>query len=367
MRVFLSRDPGGANVIAPLYRRSPGPKELWGKDYSRTHFSRQGLVCRDFNAEIADRPLGSGDGAVVAAWLAGLSGASLLVTSTGNLDDFTDRLAWEAAAAAGIPTVALVDQWVRPLERFQAGGKTYRPDYAIVPSQEMADRLMAEGCVRREALAFGHPHLLDFVERIPALSSRREEVRSLLAGLSGRPFRTVVTFASEPFRFLASQGALFRDIRFDELQILRMVKEALAESALPETLLVVKLHPKDDPAAFTGLDDLVLQEEIAPHDLIAASDLVVGLKGMLLIEAVLFGKAVYGLTLHASPDERLVTHALGLSFAAPDAAALADHFRNFPNFQASPTANIAKRLGLTADGFAGHLEVLARAESDKAS
>lgn len=367
MRIFLSRDPGGANAVAPLYRRSPGPKELWGKDYSRAHFARQGLGCRDFNAEIADRPLGPADGALVAAWVEGLSGARLLVTSTGNLDDFTDRLAWEAAAAAGIPTVAVVDQWVRPLERFQAGGKTYRPDYALVPSREMADRLMAEGCVRREAVVLGHPHLLDLSERIPELSARRGEARDRLAGLAGRPFRTVVTFASEPFRFLASQGALFRDVAFDELHLLRLVKEALASAALPEALLVVKLHPKDDPASFAGLRDLVLQDEMAPHDLLAASDLVVGLKGMLLIEAVLLGKAVYGLTLHPSPDERLVTHALGLSFPAGDAVELADRFRNFPNFQASPTANIARRLGLGPDGFAGHLSMLARAESEMAS
>lgn len=367
MRIFLARDPGGANVIAPLFRACPGPKLLWAKDYARAIMARDGLPFRDFNAEVVDRPVGAGDMALVDAWLASQlskDGATLLITATGHWDDFTERLAWEAAAARSLPSLAVIDSWVRPLERFVVDGHTYRPGYVVTPAPEAAARLRAAGCARGGVEVLPHPYLQDLLEKIPSLEKTRETARKSLArrfaGATGDPQGTlaagdspIALFVSEPFSALKGAGSAFADIAFDEFSAFALVKEAWNRSGLAERgLLVIKQHPKEAAGAYAGRHDCVIKDELSNFELIAAADFVVGIKGMMLVESVLFGKRTAGLVLTASPDEQLITNRLGLSDAVSTASQLEDFFREGASRPAPRRDVIAGALRLgPLDGY----------------
>lgn len=311
--LLFARDAGGANIVRLLAPHMPAETRLVAKDYARAVFARHGEAFLDFNATVLDRSLGKDDIGSIRAWIAAQSGLDLVITGTSHFDDWTDRLIWTACAERGLPTIAVLDQWLRIEERFTAGGQTIRPDHVLAPNEEIAQDLRRRGLPRRGAFCLGHPHLAELWRARAEIVRRREAARRRIEERFQRPCNELLLFASEPFRRMKELGTGFAGVEHDELSVFRFLSGALAESARRASSLLVKLHPKEDPRGFEAEDALVADQAWDPLDLIAAADLVIGIKSMLLIEAAVLGRPVLSIDLWGIAEEELVTNRLGVT------------------------------------------------------
>ncbi|HEY8584262.1 MAG TPA: hypothetical protein VIL49_15000 [Capillimicrobium sp.] len=221
-----------------------------------------------------------------------------------------DNRWWSAARTAGVPSVAVVDHWVNPVQRFSdAQPFDCLPDVVAVPDEVAADALARHGMPCERLRVTGQPYFDDLVRR--AVGVDRSQARRSL-GLD--PGRRVVVFASEPqaSHYGASDAAeLFRG--YTEHDALGLLLDALVRVA-PDALAVVKLHPLEDPGTFEalaadrgGIDVRVLAACPVPA-LIAAADAVVGMTSVLLLEAALAGAPTLSVRPHGR-DEFPFAHA----------------------------------------------------------
>jgi hypothetical protein len=199
---------------------------------------------------------------------------------------------WGAARAAAVPSLALVDHWSTPRERFSAA----EPFDCVPDAVGVVDGAVAAGL---EALGFpgaihvtGHPHFEELVTNARAID--RADARR---ALGVKADRTLGVFVSEP---LARQYGTSREYRpealfpYTEDEVLGLVRDAF-ERAAPTGILLVKLHPLEEADAFAGLalnaDPARLRviRSCPPELLLAAADAVMGMTSTLLLEAAFAG------------------------------------------------------------------------------
>ncbi len=202
-----------------------------------------------------------------------------------------DLLFWRAAAAAGVPSIAVVDHSINYLERFTVSQPfDALPDAIAVMDDVTAQRLRVLGCPPERLHVTGQPYFDELAGEGAAVrrdASRRE--------LGVAPERTLVVFASEPqARFWGESPADPGYLGYTERDALAVVRAAVEEVA-PSALLIVKLHPLEDPDAFhdLGVADVepsvrVLRAYPSRH-LIAAADVVFGMTSVFQLESALMG------------------------------------------------------------------------------
>lgn len=282
--VTMARDAGAASALAPVVKalildgRLAVSIVAAGK--ATAVFERHGLPVLSF----PERP----DAAQVEALLT-RERARLVLTGT-SFKPERDALFWSAAASLGIPSIALVDHWVNYAERFSVERPfDSLPDVVAVMDEVTARRLRELGCPPERLRVTGQPYFDEFVREGAGI--RREQARREL-GIS--PDRTVVVFASEPqARFWGASPADPGYLGYTEQDVFEVVREALS-SVAASALLVVKLHPLEDPDAFhdqarEGDPSVrVLRAYPATH-LISAADAVVGMTSVFQLEAALMG------------------------------------------------------------------------------
>ena len=146
---------------------------------------------------------------------------------------------------------------------------------------------------------------------------------------------------------------------FREVELYEQVAGALDPLRAGDTLLVVKLHPKEDGAPWAGSGARLIKEEVAALDLAAAADAVIGVKSMLLIEAVVLGRPVICLDWFTRDRERLVTNELGLSYPVRNQGDLAALLVDPMSLKKPAPGEIEAGFGLTPGFLRGHLELIA--------
>ena len=272
---FAARDPGAANLLAGLLCE---PRltvdwecDLWVTSNVVSYFDQAGLPVRIF-----ERPPSFPE--MSAEWCA--SPVDALVTGTSHYEPFDDLL-WRAARVTGTPTLAAIDYWSNLARRFP----TIRPDSigVIDPAQEADARKIGF----EDVVITGHPSLVA-IQPVPPRSAGNA---------------VSVLFVSERIAADVAEG-VNDSYGFDETDSFRLVMEA-AESAAAAgqpVELTVKFHPYNDADAFCdavgagGLSDRVNltwvegRQPIAP--LIKASDIIVGISSVALVEASLMGRVV---------------------------------------------------------------------------
>ena len=359
MALFFARDAGAANVLAAVYPAYSGEKVFWAKDYARPVLDRLDIAYQDFNALQADRPLGPADGEVVSRWLEECGWVDLVVTGTTHWDDLTDRLLWEASTKLSIPTVCFLDGWLRPVERFQVRGRTFRPDCIVTNARSVTLLLEEKGLARDRVTTLAHPHIGRIFAAREELLEGRSRTREFLAGHFRKPFKYLVVIASEPQTYLVSRGAAYVENEFKEVELYEQVAGALDPARSDEVLLAVKLHPKEDHAAWAGTEALLIKEEISGQEMAAAADVVVGVKSMLLIEAAVLGRSVVCLDWLTKEQERLVTNELGLSHPARNQGELKKLLADMGSLKRPAEEEIRAGFGLAAGNCQAHLDLIA--------
>ncbi|MCB0344520.1 MAG: hypothetical protein KDD66_05370 [Bdellovibrionales bacterium] len=314
--LFFARDPGAANVITALFRAFGGEKVLYAKDYARKHLVRFSVPFVDFNSSVTPQSDLMQGVASVKAWLSGLEGVTAVVTGTADVDDVTDKQIWQAAHELSIPTIAVIDLAIRTKERFfTKAGELVRPDYVLCPDDTVTKEIAAAQIPRQCAVTIGRPYLSMLHESRELWLAKRDGVRQQISDLFSAKFSTLVVFASE------AQRAMLDDGEFAEVKALQLAQQCASE-ALQDSCFVVKLHPRERWEDFAGAN--CVSTEIDSLDLIAAADIVIGIKSMLLLEAVLLGRPAVSISAWDLEAPAFVSDSLGLVADAKNSSQLSD-------------------------------------------
>lgn len=226
---------------------------------------------------------------------------NLLITSTSvnGVDHERRFLRW--AAAALVPSVTVLDFWSNYAARFrdENDAKLILPSALAVIDERMKREMVAEGFPAERLFITGQP-AFDSIHafRTKWTESTRHAVRSRLGA---RAESYVVLFASQPLSQMADLvgSNTPRDDERELLETLVRSLDEIAESENVDILLAVRPHPRESlrPQEFPHSERirLVLSADADPWSAALASDLVIGMTSVLLVEASLLGSVVVSL------------------------------------------------------------------------
>lgn len=318
--LLFAEDPGAANFLARL------PSALTARGLAPVLAAAGPAVNHLGDLSVPCIPVsGEGD---AAALLARFSPRLVAVGTAENPRALGLRLV-EAARAAGLPTVGLIDSLANAAFRFRGESDSplaHAPDHLLVPDAATAGAFAALGFPDERIHACGHPHW-DHV-RAEAERLAREDRATLRARLfPGCPMdRQVVIFASEistgldPDQYRRSPAYTLTGNGRSQGRTEIVLDEFLEAAAglSPKPWMVLRLHPKQGPEeiqAYLAAFDAVSSGGPV-LELLHASDAVVGMSSMLLQEAALLGRATLSILPREEEKAWLPTIAMGATLCA---------------------------------------------------
>lgn len=268
--MIFAHDPGGANAVFPLVH----PLQSSGFDV---------IVCADGPAKNQNTITITKDN--IDQFLCEEK-PDFIITGT-SANDFTEKYLWNAAEKLNIPTMAILDHWCNYGIRFSKYGlkdieqysknKTfdYVPTYVCVMDEFAKLEMQKEGIPENKIYSLGNPHF----ETIKA-QSKKVDVNIIRSRFLSNNKTKIITFASEPYE--EDYGTSPERLAVNDLcKIL---------SYHPDVSLVVKLHPKESLDKYNDITDCYFDKSIDSISMISASDIVISMTSMMLIETVILGK-----------------------------------------------------------------------------
>lgn len=271
--LFFAHDPGGANAINPLisileskgydvlvYANGPALNKLDNAVILETN---------DLNRLLEDK------------------NPSFIITGTSS-NDFTEKHLWKSAEGLNIPTIAILDHWcnygirfskygLKDIEKYNADKSFgFLPSYICVMDEFAKSEMQKEGIPADIIYTFGNPHFSKIKKRSKNVNT--EKIRSKFLKNNNE---LLITFASEPYEEdygISPERTALNDI----YNCFKNIDK--------KTNLVVKLHPKESIDKYKIYDDCCFDKETDPIELISASDIVISMTSMFLIESMIVGK-----------------------------------------------------------------------------
>lgn len=225
-------------------------------------------------------------------------GPDLVIVGTSETRDSLAHKLVDRCRREGIVSVGAVDMEANAEHRFRGltdSPLAHAPDWLLVPDSSCKTEYERLGFPGERIVVAGHPHF-DFVRSIATSFDTALRREILGASPSDRP---IITFICEGFDQL-NRSATMRspeytlfgrgDSDFRTVIVLEELIDVIQKTH-PRPFLVMRLHPKmtDEVKAYEDEVDYVSRRE-NPLELLAASDLVVGMTSMLLHEAAIMGK-----------------------------------------------------------------------------
>ncbi len=292
--VIAIRQAGSAAAFAPLVRRLAAlhPERsvvVFCYKPARATWERSGLACHQIDCFADAAPV-----------LDAIGTPAFVLTGT-SLEVADDSRWWEWAAEMRCPSIAFVDQWVNYWQRFALSGEggphlDRLPGRVAVVDEIAADRMRECGCPGDRLAIAGSPAFDQLLDVEPA------RVRGLRDQLTEAGRAMLVVFACEPATPPQTSADVRRRFGFCEEDVVALTAAAAADVAVRlsrKVHLVFKLHPIQIEQRYRpqvdSHDDRFVSFTCSDGDrvaLIAAADLVVGMRSMLLYEAALIGKPV---------------------------------------------------------------------------
>ena len=314
----FAREAGGAAAIAPVLHElvAREPVLILAKDYAQSVFRAEGLPAVSFETFEPAAVEALSARYLAARW------PDVLFTSASSLPalDMTDKYLWGWARQHHVPSVAVLDQWQNYALRFSgpdpAERLQYLPDWIAAMDEHARDGLVAAGIPADSIVVTGQPAFDRLLHlRRADRPGAREHVRR---AVGVRKEARLVCFVAEAFAEHFGQT-----LGFTEQSVLRDLVSICDELVRTQRLnihLAVKLHPQNDPAAFDWLTHLPLPSGMAAtlhwddppaHPLVLASDVVVGMSSILLIESILLGLPTVSFQPNAREETGLMATVIG--------------------------------------------------------
>jgi len=325
--LIFSRDPGGANAIIPLIeplRALENDVSVYGKDAALSIYQKRNIDSYDICDEI---PSGTQE---ETNEFVRQTNPDLIVTGTSS-EDFTERHLWTAAERAKITSFAVLDQWTNYRLRLISEGDDPLDDHAssklIVPSfffimDEFAKTEMCKLGIDRERLLVTGQPFFDYIRKTADMHTT-QEIEKLRRDLTGNENDQVFVFASQPIASVHRKNGMKEDYwGYTEQTVLKSVSRCLsklsAEIAISMTL-VIRLHPKDEPDVYENalatLPDsikVVVDRGTDSSLLLKASDLIIGMFSMLLLEAAILERRFISVQIGLKRENPLIFDRMGL-------------------------------------------------------
>ncbi|MDR0677765.1 MAG: alpha-2,8-polysialyltransferase family protein [Holosporaceae bacterium] len=211
-----------------------------------------------------------------------------IITGTSS-NDFTEKYLWKDAQHINIPTMAILDHWcnygirfskygLRDIEKYNSDKSfDFLPSHICVMDDFAKSEMQNEGIPSNIIHPFGNPYFLEIKKRAESVIT--EKVRSKFIRNNNE---SLITFASEPYEEdygISPERTALNDI----YNCLRNIDI--------KTHLIIKLHPKESVDKYSSFyDDSSIDKETDSIELIAASDVVISMTSMFLVESVIIGK-----------------------------------------------------------------------------
>ena len=290
--VTICGDPGGAGALAPVLELLAAE----GRVSLRNFAYRQAadlLAAR--NIPFTSISPDAGEEWVMSQLTA--CDAKLLLSATSYRTEEHEKTFIAAARVLGIPSIAVLDFWANYGVRFADGRGELRflPDVITAMDQSALDGLVADGVPQDRIVIAGHPGF-DAIARQRATfgAVQRAALRKSLGTPDGG---LQVLFASQPLRDLYGadeSSATFRG--FHEHSVLDAVigsLEASGRTSGRAIQLVIRPHPREVVAPYQARQSasigIVVSKAGDARECAMASDLVIGMTTMLLVEASYLG------------------------------------------------------------------------------
>lgn len=287
--LFFAHDPGGANAISPLI-------ESLKKEHEVFVFAKGPALQKLPNAQEFKKDT-----------LKTIM-PDLIITGT-SANDKTEKLLWQEAKVLNIKSMAILDHWANYGVRFSEYGLSeiekfkkeckFLPDYIIV-MDEFAKQEMAKDGVPEEIIyPLGNPHFETIIKQAKTVKNIRSNF------INKNEF--LIIFASEPYTEDYGKG--------NEKKVLKDLIEVVQAKNIK---IIIKLHPKEDfskYAEFKDLPNIILDKNTPPIEAIMASDLIISMTSMFLIEGMILGKNILSYQPNEiNPDKFILTHNKMLPF-----------------------------------------------------
>lgn len=315
--LFFSRDPGAANVIIPVFKKMESNESLslhlYGKEFALDKYKESNCDYVNLLDEVERCDLDHIKNLLL------INGFDLVVTGTTTNDD-TDRLLWKAANDIGIPSLAILDQWIDYVERFTMrtdNSGMVLPRYISVMDEYASVKMRKLGFPEEIVVVTGQPYFETTANLIEGISDNK--LRKILDKYCINDDEKVVLFAAEPL-IESYENPLKRG--YNQMTILSDLIPVIkdwAEEHQQRIVFCIKPHPRNDLSTLSTFIEngqntfrSILTEE-SPQEMIKLSDAVIGMSSMMLLEATIASRPILSVQIGLSVREPFLLAQIGKS------------------------------------------------------
>ena len=324
--VLFSRDPGGANTIIPLVKPLMEKYEvlLYGKDVALEKYQMEQLQGKDILEECKEITLET-----VEAFLKKHS-PDFIITGT-SADDYAEKYLWKSGEKLGIPSFAILDQWVNYGIRFSRYGvnqieeywkqKTfeYLPEKIIVMDEYAKKCMIKEGIEADKILVCGQPYFEHFVKNVQRISDK--DIENCKKNWGVQKNEICILFASEPitktYQTKDGKGA-FGYTEQTIFRVFQKILETKAESLMKKVRVLVRPHPKEDREwwnmVLKDTEYVSYQLDIIKDSKVAikSADYICGMTSMFLIESAICQKPILSIQIGLNCENSFILEKKGV-------------------------------------------------------
>jgi len=354
--LLFARDPGAANTVIPLV--SPLQERgvdvlLVGKDAAKSRFALFQLPFQELAEELrlsTSQCRWREENVDLFARFLQDNQVDLVVTGTGS-DDFSEKYLWLAARRRGIPSLAILDHWLNfgvrfsrfpllELARYEENKEhDCVPTIICVLDASVKHEMVEQGFSPEIIQVTGQPYFDLLLRQAQAVQPERvDEFREKVMEFpkDGK----LLSFISENI----SEAEKGQDLekyfwgyteRFELENVLRVVKNLSGKH--PPITLLVRPHPNEVLDVYSDLlcskrgkhFSVVLDRKADPFVLMKASDLLIGMTSMFLIEGAILGRPILSVQVGLSRPDPFVLSTRGYAPSVLDLVTLRQRFEDF--------------------------------------
>ena len=294
--LMFARDPGGANVILPVYDKMSEKYHIliYAKEFALKRFRDAGVPVKDLTEECA-----GGSFPEIAAFLE-RARPEILITGT-SLDDFTERYLWKAAKELGIKSFAILDQWMNLGIRFSNCDYSLEEEYQrnhihpYLPDRICVMDLLAKEWLHRDGIeesrieVTGQPHF-------DTVQSKFNQAQSIYD-----TDRWNVVYVSEPiiqdYDHYDEKSVYWGYNEKTIFQFLYKSLERIAVMCSCKIRVIIRPHPREDPKNWSDEIKTLDKNSVSVEcntvndsfSVIKSAHLICGMSSMFLLESIICG------------------------------------------------------------------------------
>lgn len=318
--LFFARDPGGANVVLPVYMRMKERHNacIYAKDYAFKRLLAEKVPVCNIEEECDTKVFEEVDAFLKA------TAPDAVITGT-SLDDFTERYLWKASKGQGIKAYAIIDQWMNLGIRFSRYGygqeelyhqqlkHEYLPHKILVMDEWAKKKLLMCGIRDGRIIITGQPYFDTVCQKFEGAQSKYDKSR------------WNVIFVSEPISWDYDSGKTSELYwGFNEKTIFACLRRNLrkfAESYNKNIRMIIRPHPREcsdnweDTIAQVqdSKMEIVLDAKSSTFALLKSADLVCGMSSMFLLEAAICRKPIMSILIGLKRENPFILNTLGIN------------------------------------------------------